>query len=81
MRTTAAKTQAAAQASIDQAIYTTYKDVFDAIVAQAQAGSYEFFTGLTDQQQTELTPLLTKNGYTVSLLENDKRFNFKISWK
>jgi hypothetical protein len=60
-------------------IYNTYVSVFDTIKSIAQSGNYYYELTLNQQQKTELTPLLTKYGYSVELV-NNKKHNTVIRW-
>ena len=51
----------------DEAIAVTYKYVFDTIKSTADAGVASMTIPLTTQQQSELIPLLERNGYTVTV--------------
>lgn len=60
-------------------VYNAYVNVFDTIKLIAESGNYSYELKLTQQQQTELTPLLTKYGYTVDLV-NNANYNVIIKW-
>jgi hypothetical protein len=60
-------------------IYNTYVSVFDTIQSIAQSGNYYYELTLNQQQKAELTPLLTKYGYSVELV-NNRKHNTVIRW-
>ena len=60
-------------------VYNTYVSVFDTIKSIAQSGNYYYELTLSQQQKTELTPLLTKYGYSIELV-NNKKHNTVIRW-
>jgi hypothetical protein len=60
-------------------VYNTYVTVFDTIKSIAQSGNYYYELTLSQQQKTELTPLLTKYGYSVELV-NNRKHNTVIRW-
>ena len=60
-------------------VYNTYVTVFDTIKSIAQSGNYYYELTLNQQQKTELTPLLTKYGYSVELV-NNRKHNTVIRW-
>lgn len=66
-KTTYKKAVETAQARQDETIALTYKSVFDSIKATSEAGSSSITIPLTSQQQSELVPLLERNGYTVTI--------------
>jgi len=79
MLSVARKVEKAATELKETTIYNTYVTVFDTIKSIAQSGHYSYELILTPQQQAELTPLLTKYGYSVSLV-NNANYNVSISW-
>jgi hypothetical protein len=60
-------------------VYNTYVTVFDTIKSIAQSGNYYYELTLNQQQKAELTPLLTKYGYSIELV-NNKKHNTVIRW-
>jgi hypothetical protein len=60
-------------------VYNTYVTVFDTIKSIAQSGNYYYELTLNQQQKAELTPLLTKYGYSIEQV-NNKKHNAVIRW-
>jgi hypothetical protein len=63
----------------ETAIYNTYVSVFDTIKSIAQSGNYYYELTMSEQQKSELTPVLSKYGYRIELVNNQKH-NTVIRW-
>ena len=63
----------------ETAIYDTYVSVFNTIKSIAQSGNYYYELTLSEQQKSELIPVLSKYGYRVELVTNQKH-NTVIRW-
>ena len=63
----------------ENVIYNTYVSVFNTIKSIAQSGNYYYELTMSEQQKSELTPVLTKYGYRIELVNNQKH-NTIISW-
>ena len=79
MATVARAVEKAATDLQEITVYNTYVSVFDTIKSIAQSGNYYYELTLSQQQKTELTPLLTKYGYSVELV-NNRKHNTVIRW-
>jgi hypothetical protein len=79
MATVARAVEKAATDLQELTVYNTYVTVFDTIKSIAQSGNYYYELTLSQQQKTELTPLLTKYGYSVELV-NNRKHNTVIRW-